>query len=118
MNPPGGCAIDDLAAIVLRNSPGPNTTTASEVVKGGHSGRWFVLAAGMTVLVIWGTLYLVFRDWRAKYRERALYGATKSFRQSTRCGHFCRPGSTPPRGVTQLTKRAHHAPHGDRFQLT
>jgi hypothetical protein len=30
--------------------------------------------AGMTVLLIWGTLYLFFRDWRAKYRERVRYG--------------------------------------------
>jgi hypothetical protein len=26
--------------------------------------------------LIWGTLYLVFREWRAKYRERASYGVT------------------------------------------
>ena len=68
--------IDDLAAIVLRNSPGPTGTTTREALEGGHSGRWFVLVAGMTVLLIWGTLYLFFRDWRARYRERALYGKT------------------------------------------
>ena len=62
--------IDDLAAIVLRNSPGPTGATTRELLEGGHSGRRFVLVAGMTVLLIWGTLYLFFRDWRAKYRER------------------------------------------------
>ena len=68
---------DDLGAIVLRNSPGPGGTSPADMLAGGHSGRRFVLAAGATVLLIWGTLYLVFRDWRARYRERALYGATQ-----------------------------------------
>jgi hypothetical protein len=69
--------IDDLTAIVLRNSRGQAGTTTAEMLEGGHSGRWFVLAAGMTVLLIWGTMYLFFRDWRAKYRARALYGTTQ-----------------------------------------
>ena len=69
--------VDDLAAIVLRTSPGLTGKTTVEMVAGGHSGRRLVLAAGMTVLLIWGTLYLVFRDWRARYRERALFGATQ-----------------------------------------
>ena len=68
---------DDMGAIVLRNSPGPIGAPTTEAVAGGHSGRRFVLAAGVAVLLIWGTLYLVFRDWRAKYRERARYGATQ-----------------------------------------
>jgi hypothetical protein len=68
--------IDDLGAIVLRNSPGPTGTATKEMLAGGHSGRWFVLVAGMVVLLIWGALYLFFRDWKAKYRERALYGTT------------------------------------------
>ena len=68
---------DDLAAIVLRNTPGTNGTSMAEAAAGGHSGRRFVLAAGVAVLLIWGTLYLIFRDWRAKYRERARYGATQ-----------------------------------------
>lgn len=69
--------IDDLGAIVLRNSPGPTGTTNREALEGGHSGRRFVVAAGITVLLIWGTIYLFFRDWRAKYRERARYGTTQ-----------------------------------------
>jgi hypothetical protein len=35
-----------------------------------------VLVSGLVLLTIWGVLYVVFRDWRARYRKRALYGAT------------------------------------------
>jgi hypothetical protein len=49
----------------------------AEVLPRGHSGRRFVLVAGITVLSIWGALYLVFRDWRAKYHERTAYGMTQ-----------------------------------------
>lgn len=38
------------------------------------SGRVLVTAIILGVLVLWGTLYLTFRDWRARYRERAEYG--------------------------------------------
>lgn len=70
--------IDDFAAIVLRNSPGPTTGKATAaMLEQGHSGRQFVLVAGIVILLIWGTLYLVFRDWRAKHRERSLYGTTQ-----------------------------------------
>ncbi len=41
----------------------------------GHSGRYVVVAGVLLVLVTWGGLYLAFRDWRARYRERALFGA-------------------------------------------
>ena len=68
---------DDLASIVVRNNPGARPSPMSAMIERGHSGRRFVLVAGLTVLVIWGTLFLVFRDWRARYRERALYGATQ-----------------------------------------
>ena len=39
-----------------------------------RSGRVFVTALVLVVLVVWGTLNLVFRQWRAGYRERAAYG--------------------------------------------
>ena len=39
-----------------------------------HSGRRFVIVAVIAVLAIWGVLFLVFREWRARYRERAAYG--------------------------------------------
>jgi hypothetical protein len=41
---------------------------------GGYSGRVFVTAAVVGVLVLWGGLNLAFRQWRAGYRERADYG--------------------------------------------
>jgi hypothetical protein len=69
--------VDDMAAIVVRNSLGPPGNAPSGLMSRGHSGRLLVIGAGCTLLVIWGTLYLVFRDWRARYRERALYGATQ-----------------------------------------
>jgi hypothetical protein len=51
-------------------------TAAADVATGGHSGRRFVLVAGCILLVIWGTLWVIFRDWRVRYRARAAYGAT------------------------------------------
>jgi hypothetical protein len=66
-----------MAAIVMRNSPGPAANAPGAMFSRGHSGRLLVLGAGVALLLIWGTLFLVFRDWRARYRERALYGATQ-----------------------------------------
>ncbi len=43
----------------------------------GRSGRRVVIVGVLLVLVTWGGLYLAFRDWRARYRARALYGATQ-----------------------------------------
>ncbi len=42
-----------------------------------HSGRRLVLVAGATILILWGSLYLIFRDWRSRYRARADFGATQ-----------------------------------------
>lgn len=42
-----------------------------------HSGRRFVILAGIAVLIVSGVLYLVFREWRARYRLRAAYGASQ-----------------------------------------
>lgn len=39
-----------------------------------YSGRRFVTAAVVSVLLIWGALYFTFRDWRARFRERADFG--------------------------------------------
>src|SRR3982750_2690686 len=39
-----------------------------------HSGRVFVTAAALTVLLIWGLLSLAFLDWRSRYRARAAFG--------------------------------------------
>jgi hypothetical protein len=67
--------VDDFAAIVRRNTPGMEGTTSR--LERGHSGRSFVIAAGVTVLLVWGILYLFFREWRSGYRERAIYGKTQ-----------------------------------------
>lgn len=40
----------------------------------GISGRRFVLASGVGVLLLWGTLYLTFSVWRSNYRARASFG--------------------------------------------
>jgi hypothetical protein len=42
-----------------------------------YSGRLLVLGAGLVILTLWGSLYLAFRDWRARYRVRAAFGATQ-----------------------------------------
>jgi hypothetical protein len=71
---------DSLASIVTGDTAGLNpgsATATAEVIPLGHSGRRFVIVAGITVLLIWGALYLIFREWRAKYRERAAYGLTQ-----------------------------------------
>jgi len=71
---------DNLAPIVTGDSAGTNSgrmTATAELLPRGHSGRRFVLVAGFAVLLIWGALYLIFREWRAKYRERAAYGLTQ-----------------------------------------
>jgi hypothetical protein len=47
---------------------------AADALGTRHSGRMFVIAAVLTILLIWGVLYLVFRDWRVRYRERADFG--------------------------------------------
>src|ERR1700722_5087492 len=66
-----------MAAHVVRHSPGPDANGPRASPSRGRSGRLLVLGAGVTLLLIWGTLFLVFRDWRARYRERAVYGATQ-----------------------------------------
>ncbi|MCA1684908.1 MAG: hypothetical protein LC745_02765, partial [Planctomycetia bacterium] len=50
------------------------TPAPGEAGGGGASGRRFVTAAVLSVLVLWGSLYLTFRHWRAGYRERQAYG--------------------------------------------
>jgi hypothetical protein len=59
-----------------------------------HSGRRFVIGAGLVLLLLWGALYLVFRDWRARYNERAQFGATQV------APVIDTLADTPPPGVT------------------
>ncbi len=71
---------DDLPSIGRSTDERSNSgiaTERSEPIPPGHSGRRFVIVAGCTVLLVWGALYLTFRDWRARYRVRAAYGMTR-----------------------------------------
>lgn len=73
---------DDLPAVAERPyARGARRTTAEDATtpaRGpGHSGRAFVTIAAIAVLVLWGGLYLAFREWRARYRQRAEYGAAQ-----------------------------------------
>jgi hypothetical protein len=48
----------------------------SEQVRGRvHSGRVFLVIAALSLVVVTGVLGLMFRDWRARYRALADYGA-------------------------------------------
>ena len=91
--------VDDMAAIVVRKSRGRAGNAPHGLLPRGHSGRLLVISSGLTLLVIWGTLYLVFRDWRARYRERASMERPRCFRPSIGCGRLCRPMSIPSSGA-------------------
>jgi hypothetical protein len=45
-----------------------------DVLGSEHSGRWFVVAAVFGILTIWGSLQVLFQNWRARYRERTAFG--------------------------------------------
>ena len=70
--PPHGVRFDDLLSTAV-----PSTPHASAVAEPHASGRKFVLLAVVAILVLWGSLYLLFRDWRARYQARASFGATQ-----------------------------------------
>jgi len=61
---------DDLTSARVRNSAPAGDSS-------GHSGRRLVLAAGASILILWGSLYLIFRDWRTRYQARVDFGATQ-----------------------------------------
>lgn len=63
---------DDLTATLV-HPPARATDRASS----NHSGRRLVLVAGATILILWASLYLIFRGWRSRYRARADFGATQ-----------------------------------------
>jgi hypothetical protein len=71
---------DSLASLVSGDRAPSITggaTAMAEVLPRGHSGVRFVVVVCISVLLIWATLYLTFREWRAKYRERTAYGLTE-----------------------------------------
>lgn len=42
-----------------------------------RSGRRFVIGAVVIIATLWGTLFVVFRDWRVRHRELAHFGASE-----------------------------------------
>jgi hypothetical protein len=89
---------DHWASIVTQATAGTNprrVTATAEILPRGHSGRRFVLVAGVTVLLIWGALYLIFREWRANYRERAAYGLTQVVPAIDPLAEIAPPGLDP-----------------------
>jgi hypothetical protein len=63
---------DDLASTIVRQPAGGASLAATQ-----YSGRKVVMVAGVAFLALWGILYLIFREWRAHYRERARFGAAQ-----------------------------------------
>jgi hypothetical protein len=63
--------VDDLIS-TLAQTPSSTSSPSSN-----HSGRRLVVVAGLTILLLWGLLYVIFRDWLARYRARASFGATQ-----------------------------------------
>lgn len=43
----------------------------------GHSGRRFLIVAGLVVAALWGALFLGFRQWRLHYRDRVEFGKSQ-----------------------------------------
>ncbi len=61
----------------------------------GHSGRRFVAVSVLTILIVWGILYLVFRDWRVRHRTRAAFGASQVASQVDRLAPMVPEGVSP-----------------------
>jgi hypothetical protein len=67
---------DDLSVFAVRHSPSSGSRFGSpRWRRPSHSGRRLVVVAGIVVVVLSGALNLTFRDWKARYRARAAYGA-------------------------------------------
>ena len=66
-----GLPVDDLSPTVVP-PPAPPPAPGAD-----RSGRRLVIVTCTTILILWGALFLVFRDWRERYRARAGFGATE-----------------------------------------
>jgi hypothetical protein len=65
----GNGTLHDLR-IVRKDRPGSHPISKHEL-----SGQRFVIAAALAMVIVVAVLTLVFRDWRARYRELAEFGA-------------------------------------------
>ena len=48
-----------------------------KVLGPARSGRRFVIGAIVVIAALWGTLFLVFREWRTHHRDLAAFGASE-----------------------------------------
>lgn len=69
-----------------------------------YSGRWFVILGVSAFLVVWGSLYLIFRDWRSRYRERAAFGADQVAPTVDAFLDLAPPGVEPDRWRDAVTR--------------
>ena len=65
---------DDLTSTVV-HAVAPGSSAAD--IGPQHSGRRLVLLAGAAILLLWGSLYLAFHDWRARYRAGTSFGVSQ-----------------------------------------
>jgi hypothetical protein len=65
----------DFSGLSRRRKRHDRTRPDQDKEKPGLSGRVFVAGLIVTILVLWGSLFLTFRLWKSSYRERAEFGA-------------------------------------------
>ncbi|WP_165235984.1 hypothetical protein [Aquisphaera insulae] len=93
--PPRRLRFDDLTATALRPRGGGSASGDADDAATGHSGRRLVVGAGVVMVVLWMVLFLAFREWRAKYRERARFGAVAVAPAVDRFAEIGPPGVDP-----------------------
>ncbi|QEH38985.1 hypothetical protein OJF2_75970 [Aquisphaera giovannonii] len=60
-----------------------------------HSCRRLVVGGGVLLLVLWMIVFLAFREWRTRYRERARFGAVEVAPAVDRFAEIGPPGIDP-----------------------
>lgn len=65
---------DDVSELVFRK---PSSAEPVDDGGGDRSGRRFVVIAILVLAALWAVLFLVFREWRARYFVRAAFGASQ-----------------------------------------
>ena len=66
-----------MAAEANGNGHPRGTAEGRPVEVQGHSGRRFLVVSGLCLLLVWGGLFVAFREWRSRYRERAAFGVER-----------------------------------------